>query len=150
MASGFTNRGLFLLVQKFFRDADTFYVALITAAVAPSFDTNTFGQLTEIADGNGYTTGGIALTGDATDFDVLTEDDATDVGYVQVRDLTWTASGGAIPASGDGASYAVLLDDNATVANRQVIAWADLTQVVTREDGQVLTLTNTQFQGGHP
>ncbi|MCJ7776866.1 MAG: hypothetical protein MUP16_00910 [Sedimentisphaerales bacterium] len=69
-----TNRGGFLLLSWAFpRTAmpTNLYVALVTAAVAPTVDTNTLGQLTEIAAGNGYTTGGYQLTPGATDVDVM-------------------------------------------------------------------------------
>ena len=67
-----TNRGKFLLLQEFFRNPTEFttlYIALITSAVAPTVDTNTFSELTEIAAGNGYTAGGISLSRNSTDFD---------------------------------------------------------------------------------
>jgi hypothetical protein len=53
----------------------TFYAALVTSAGAPTADTNTLGELTEIAAGNGYTAGGISLSKNTTDFPSLTEDE---------------------------------------------------------------------------
>lgn len=119
-----------------------FYIALVTSATAPDADTNTLGQLTEIANGNGYTTGGFSLAKDSTDFDGLTEVDARDRSRVDRKDVTWTASGGAIPGSGDPARYAVETDDNATVANREVLLYWDLGGNVTVGDEDVLTLEN--------
>ena len=150
---GMTNKGKYRLLGWAFR-GDTiptnFYVALVTSAVAPTEDTNTFTELTEIADTQGYTTGGYQLTPGSTDFDVHTEDDSGDRGLVQIKDIVWTASGGSIPASGDGARYAVLLDDNATVANREVLAYWDLVSDRSVSDGQTLTLQNCELRLDEP
>lgn len=57
--AGFTNKGKFTIFDSFFRATGTptnLHIALITNAVVPDADINTFGELTEIADGNGYTT----------------------------------------------------------------------------------------------
>lgn len=147
MASGITNRCRFKMLDWVFRGATlptNYYVALCTSAATPTVDTNTFSELTEIAAGNGYTAGGISLTKNSTDFDVLTEDDATDKGYIQIKDLTWTASGGSLPASGNGARWAVLTDDNATQGSRLVLAWFDLVSDRSVSVGQPLTLQNCE------
>lgn len=144
---GITNRGAFLILQYAFRGGTrptNFYVGLVTSATAPTVDTNTFTELTEIANGNGYTTGGLSLTPGATDFDTLTEDDSGNLALIQIKDVVWTASGGTLPGSGSGARYAVLLTDEATVANRQVIAWWDLTSDRSVSSGQTLTLQNLE------
>jgi len=149
MAVGWTNRGKFTALGCFFRGATiptNFYVALVTSATAPTCDINTFGELTEIADGNGYTTGGYQLTPNGTDFDVINEDDTNDLAKIQIKDVVWTASGGSIPDSGDGARYAVLTDDNATVANRLVLAYWDLTSDRSVSDGQNLTLQDCELR----
>lgn len=148
MASGITNKGKYKLLDWVFRGTalpTNFYVALITSAVAPTVDTNTFSELTEIAAGNGYTAGGISLTKNSTDFDTLTEDDSGDKGLVQIKDLVWTASGGTLPGSGNGARYAILTDDNATQGSRLVIAWWDLTSDRSVSTGQTLTLQNCEL-----
>ena len=146
---GFTNKGKFhVLGHAFVAVAvpTNYYVALVTSAVAPTADTNTLGQLTQIATGNGYVDGGIQLTAGASGFDVHTEDDANDRGVVQIRDLVWTASGGSIPASGDGARYSILTDDNATVANREIYGYYDLTSDRSVSDGQTLTVQNMEMR----
>ena len=147
--AGWTNKGKYRLLQWALRNGTrptNFYVALVTSATAPNADTNTMSDLTQIATGNGYTTGGYSLTPGATDFDVLTEDDTNDRGLIQVKDVVWTASGGSIPASGNGARYAVLTDDNATVANREVLAYWDLTSDRTVSSGQTLTLQDLELR----
>jgi hypothetical protein len=148
MASGVTNRGKALLFDYVFRGValpTNFYVALATSATTPTADTNTLSELTEIAAGNGYTTGGYSLSKNTTDFDTLTEDDTNDKAILKIKDVVWTASGGAIPASGNGARWAVLTDYNATVGSRQVMAWWDLTSDRTVSSGQPLTLQDCEL-----
>lgn len=147
--AGFTNRGKYLVLGWVFR-ADSMptnmYVALVTSATAPGPDHNTLSELTQIAVGNGYADGGYSLTPGSTDFDVHTEVDATDYAYVQLKDIVWTASGGSIPDTGNGARYAVLTDDNATVGNRQLIFHWDLVSDRQVSDGQTLTLQDCEMQ----
>lgn len=123
-----------------------FFVALVTSAAAPTADTNTFAELTEIAAGNGYTSGGYSLTPGGTDFDTHNQDVTNDRGVVQVKDVVWSASGGPIPSSGSGARYAVLLDDNVTVSAREVLAWWDLSSDRSVSDGQDLTLADLELR----
>jgi len=147
--AGFTNRGKKLIEDVYFRGAtppSTFYMALVTSAAAPTADTNVLSDLTEIAAGNGYTSGGLAVARNGTDFPTLTEDDTNDLSKVIIKDLVWTAAGGNLPASGSGARYAVLIDDNATVGSRQVIAYFDLASARTISDTQTLTLSTCDLR----
>lgn len=147
--AGWTNKGKMRVLEWALRGATiptNFYVALFTSAVAPTADTNTKSQLTEIANGNGYTTGGISLTKNSTDFDVLTENDTDDRGLIQIKDLVWTASGGALPSSGSGARYACLTDDNATQGSREVLFYWDLGADYSVSSGQTLTLQNLEIR----
>lgn len=142
---GWTNRGLRLALGATFRhlsetEATNYYVALVTDAVAPTRDTNTLSQLTQIATGNGYTDGGYQLTPNSTDFPTITEDDVNDLASVEIKDVAWTASGGAIPGSGSGARYAVLTTNEVTVANRQIVCFWDLEVARSVSSGQTLTL----------
>lgn len=123
-----------------------YYVALVTSSIAPTADTNSFSDLSEIAAGNGYTSGGYQLSANSTDFDTLTENDTDDRGELQIKDVTWSASGGPIPGSGNGARYAVLLGHNATPGNRDVYAWWDLSSDRSVSDGQDLTLQNLEIR----
>jgi len=147
--AGFTNKGKYRIAGAVFR-AETlptsFYVALCTSATAPTADTNTFSQLTEITAGAGYVTGGTALSKNSTDFDLWSEDDSADLGKVQIRDVTWTASGDTIPSAGDGARYAVLTDANATVGDREVWIYWDLSSDRVVSDGQDLSLADLEFR----
>jgi hypothetical protein len=150
MASGFTNRSAFLILGHVFRAESlptNMYLALVTNANVPDADTNVLGDLTEIAAGNGYTSGGYQLTPGNTDFDVHTEDDVNDRALLQIKDVVWTATGGPIPSSGAGARYAILTDDNASVAARQVYGFFDLVSDRTVSDTQPLTIQNCEFRG---
>lgn len=145
MASGWTNRGKYNGLNALFRAQalpTNYYVALVTSAATPGADTNTKSELTELSNGSGYTTGGISLTKNSTDFDVLTEDDGNDRALIQIKDLVWTASGGPIGA----ARYAVLTDDNATQGSREVWAYFDLASDRTVSDGQSLTLQDCELR----
>lgn len=121
------------------------YVALLTSATAVGVDTNVMSDVTEVAAGNGYTAGGIQLTPNATDFDVLTVDEPGDYAYAQIKDLVWTASGGNLPSSG-AARYAALTDDEGVVANREVYLGWDLGSDRVVSDTQTLTLQNCEFR----
>lgn len=83
---------------------DTYKVKLLTAATFNATHTTlaaTGG--TEVANANGYTTGGATLTSVA----VTTE--TTNDAKFDAADVTWTASGGAITAS-----YGILYNDTDT------------------------------------
>jgi hypothetical protein len=143
------DKGKARILNGFFRNTNlptNFYVALVTSAVAPNADTNTLSQLSEVPAGNGYSEGGYQLSRNSTDFDSLVENDSDDRGDLQIKDLVWTAAGGPVPASGTGARYAVLTDDNATVGNREVLAWWDLVSDRTVSAGQTLTLQNCELR----
>ena len=151
MANGWTNRGKFNALDALFRATalpTNYYIALTTDA--PTADTNLMSDLTQIATGNGYVDGGYTLTKNSTDFDVLTETDGSDLALIEVKDVAWTASGGTIPASGDGARYAGLTGHHAPVANREVWAYWDLSSNRTVSDTQVLTLEDCQLKLTEP
>jgi hypothetical protein len=92
---------------------DTYKVALYTAATFDATNTTLAGVTkTEVANGNGYTTGGATL-GSVAVTTVTTNDAKFDA-----NDVTWTASGGSITAS-----YAILYND--TDANDPPLAFID-------------------------
>lgn len=147
--AGWTNKGKFRALGRLHQGValPSFYsVMLITSAAAPGPDTNLMSDLTQIAVGNGYADGGITLSMDATDFDVLTEDDANDRAIIQIKDLVWTASAGPLPSSGDGARYAVLGDDNLTVASREVYYYWDLVSDRVMTTGESITLKDLEMR----
>lgn len=143
MTSFWTTRGLRRMNEIVFQGATppaTFYLAAVKATPAPSRATVTFSQLGEIAAGSGYVSGGIAVARDANAFDVLTEDAVGFLVDLELADLAWTATGGPIPASGSGARYVVLLDNNGTVANREVWFVWDLQGDRAVSVGQAITM----------
>lgn len=76
---------------------------------------------TETANGNGYTTGGVALSG------VSVTTVGTNGARFDANDATWTASGGSI-----GASYAILYND--TDADDPPVAFIDFGQAESAGD----------------
>jgi len=147
---GWTNRGKYANLNSWLRATGTpaaCYVALLTAASAPGPDTNLMSDHTELGAGNGYVAGGIIIARTAVGFDSLVEDDVNDRAEIQVKDITWTAVGGPIPAAGAGATYAVLTDDAGVVANREIyhywtLAGAPITLLV----GESLTLQDLEMR----
>ncbi len=112
-----------------------------TVHEAPGPNTNLLTDLTEIATGNGYSAGGEAVARDiTTGFDSLTEDDTNDQAYLQLQNVEWTASGGSIPASGDGIRYPVLVDD----AGNVVCFW-DLATFDSVSTGQKFTIQDAEI-----
>lgn len=146
---GWTNRGKFQALKRLHDGTSlptNYFIALVTSAVSPGPDTNTLGDLTQIATGNGYSDGGFSLSLNSTDFDVSAENDASDFGSIQIKDVVFTASGGPIPSSGSGARFAVLTDDNVTVGSREVYYYWDLTSDRTVSDSQTLTLQDLEIR----
>lgn len=109
-----------------------------TVHQAPGPDTNVLTDLVEITAGNGYTAGGQTISA----FDNLTEDDSADQGSIQLADVTWTASGGSIPFSGDGIRYPVMVDASGNV----ICAW-DLDADVTISNGQQFKIEDAELIG---
>ncbi len=144
-----TNKGAFRMLGWVFNAVTlptNFYGALVTSAATPGVDTNLMSDLTEVAAGNGYTAGGLSLTKNTTDFPTITEDDTNDRGSIQIKNLVWTASGGNLPSSGNGARHLVMTDDNVTVSSREVYASFDLSSDRTVSDGQTLTIQNAELR----
>ena len=147
--AGWTNKGKAQALGRLHRGValpSNYSVALITSAAAPTADTNLMSDLTQIATGNGYLDGGIELSLNSTDFDVLTEDDTNDRGILQIKDLVWTATAGPLPSSGAGARYAVLTDDNVTVGSREVYYYWDLVSDRVMTTGEALTLKDLEMR----
>ncbi len=108
---------------------------------APGEKTNILTDLTEIAAGNGYTAGGQEVERNiSAGFDSLTEDDSGNQAKIRLQDRAWTAGGGSMPSSGDGARYPVLIDDS-----DNVICFWDLETDVTVSAGQSLVIQNAEF-----
>jgi len=148
--AGWTNRGKFRALEEYLTalaiPGGAFGLFLATSATPPTADHNLKIDIAEIATGNGYSAGGLNVNRDATDWDVRTEDDTADRALFQIKDLVWTATGGTIPASGNGARYAGLTDRHATVGSRELLAFFDLVSDRTVSNGQTLTLQNCELR----
>ena len=70
--------------------------------------------------------------------------------YIQIKDILWTATGGTIPASGNGARYVVLTDDSessaAALGDRQIIAVWDMVTDRVATNGFPISLTNLELR----
>ena len=90
----------------------------------------------EVANGNGYTTGGATLAGAAVTVSVT-----LDNAILSWSNTEWTASGGSIVASG-----AIIYDDSTTVVADDyadaILSYIDFSGDVTVVDGQILKITN--------
>ena len=77
----------------------------------------TFSGLTEIAAGNGYTSGGITVARSSSGFGTMSV--ASNIITIPIQDVSITASGGTVPSSGLG-GYWVLTDNGGTLSAREV------------------------------
>lgn len=150
MASFITNRGKAIILDAFFRNQNqpaSFEVHLVTGASTPTVDTNDLSELTEVANGNGYTTStGFQLSRNTTDWDTLNEDDGGNLANLLAKDVVWTASGGPIPASGDAARWAACTTPGATAADKKILLVWDLGADRPVSIGQNLTLENADVR----
>lgn len=114
----------YLAEKTFNLETDTLKVALTNSAPV---NTNTvLANITQISNGNGYTTGGTAAT--------VTSSAQTSGTYKLVlADVVFTASGTMGPFQ-----YAVLYSD--TAANDELIAWWDYGSAVTLASGDTFTV----------
>lgn len=92
----------------------------------PGPNTDVLGDLVEIGEGSGYITGGVAVPRNSTGFVTHSEDDTADTSILTIQRLQWTSTISNMPPGPDGIMYLVLTDDNATIAQRQVLAFWDL------------------------
>lgn len=140
MASGFTNRGKYRFLQIVLNNGTepTNYYAYLINSGTPTADTNTWSDVSA-GESSNYTE--ITLTPNATDFPTITEDDTGDKATIDIKDLVFTASGGTLSAT-----YCIVTDDNATEANRDVIAFLDLGGTQQVSDTQTLTISGTTLE----
>lgn len=134
MADIIPHNALALLAKKAIdMDNDSLKVALIDDTYTPNADDDTFETGSdpfdsEIANGNGYTTGGVVVAGSSTD------SDANDNAVIDIANPEWTAADGDIGPF----RYAVLWDDTAT--NDPIIYIFDLGAAVTISDGDTWSI----------
>jgi hypothetical protein len=130
MAAGawtFTNEGRTELSKGTFLDADSYSIALFTSSSNIGAGSTTYAGLTnEVANGNGYATGGNSVT--------LSRSGTTTVTFDTTDPAVWTASG-----AGFTARFAVLYE-----VGGRVVAYCLLDNTpadVTVTAGNTLTLT---------
>lgn len=112
-------------------DTDTFKIMLVNNYTFDGTDDEkTDLGAVEIANGNGYTTGGASLTGVTWAYNTGNDNTKWDA-----NDVTWTASGGSIGPS-DGA---VIYDDTAT--NDKLVCYIDFGQEESAGDGTDFKIT---------
>lgn len=112
-------------------DTHTFKCALFTSSSNTNTLTNsTLSQLTnQVANANGYTTGGNTLTS-------VTWTQTGGTATFDAADTTWTASGGSITSR-----FAVIYDDTAASDELLCVCLLDTTPAdVTATDGNTLTI----------
>lgn len=144
----YTNRGIYRRNNAFWRAQNqptVFYLHLIVNPM-PTRATNTLSELSQIANGNGYSTDGISLTRNTTDFAELVEDDAENYTTLRIKNIVLTASGGTIPTDMNGARGIVICDDNATVGSRDVLGWWEFSGPVVVSDTQTLTIQQLRLR----
>lgn len=109
---------------------DTIKVALVDNTYTPNVDHTQYSDVSgdELANSNGYTTGGATVTGSVTD------DDTNDNCKMDIADPSWTASGGTL--GGVAARYAVVYNAD----TNGLIYIIDLGADQTITDGQQFTI----------
>lgn len=121
-----TNEGRTKLTTGEWLDADTYKCALFTSSSNIGAGSTTYAGLTgEVANGNGYTTGGVAVT--------LSRSGTGTVTFALSSNPAWTASGSSITAR-----YAVIYE-----VSGRVLAYVLLDSTpadVTVADGNTLTV----------
>ena len=113
-------------------------VILLSAIPANPTDLENATGVTEVAQANGYLTGGESLNLDNTDL-AHSDDAGNNRQDITMIDKAWTASGGSISA--DGA--ALIITENTV---EKVWAILDFGGTVTVTDGGTLTLTGCEFR----
>lgn len=114
-------------------DLDTHTFKAVLSNVAPVAGTNTvLADITQIANGNGYTTGGVALTS------VAWSETGAGLGVWRwnAADFTWTASGGSIGTF----RYVIIYDDTPAAPADPLVGYFDYGTAVDITDGNAFTV----------
>ena len=122
----------FMEKEQDINGTDTIKVALIKSGYTPSPDHTQYSDVSgqELANSNGYTTGGATVTASVAD------SDANDNVKVDISDPTWTASSGAL--GGAAARYAAVYNNSSTPKSLLYIIDFGADQTIT--DGQQFTI----------
>ena len=138
MASSASNKITYLLATGAVNfSSNTFKIILMQPGF--SFDKDShhyYGNVSgsELASGNGYTTGGNTLTGVT-----VTEDDTYDWTKILWSNTSWVASGGNVTASG-----AIIINDSG--ASDPIVGYIDFVGDQTVLDGATFTIANPQVR----
>jgi len=142
MSATVSNKLKFLLASKAIDFAnDSFKIILMASGFTFNKDTHhgyADVSASELADGDGYTTGGATLANVA-----VTEDDTDDRCEITWDNATWTASGGSIgPTPG-----AIIYDDTVTTPQADpIIGYINFGGEQTQADGGVSTISNIEVR----
>lgn len=110
--------------------ADTFK-AVLTNTAPTQAGSAVLADITQISNGNGYTTGGVTLSS----VTFAETGSGTGVWEFDAAAFSWTASGGSIGPF----RYVVIYND--TAANDEILGYADYGTSVSITDGNSLTVT---------
>jgi hypothetical protein len=117
-------------------DANTFKVALVKNTDTPVATDTVLADITQVDNGNGYTTGGVTTT-----ITIEVSGATTTVKGTQVQ---WTGS-----STGFGPfRYAVLYNDSTTSPTDALIAWFDYGSEITVGSGETFTLKFNNLSPG--
>lgn len=142
MATEMSNECRYLLLKKVMDfSLDVFKIRLMASGFTFNKDTHTVWanvSASELANGNGYTTGGNTLAGVA-----VTKDDTLDRGRAVWSNTSWTAAGGPIgPSPG-----AIIIDDTvAAPVIDPIVGYIDFGGEKTQADGGVATIVTPEVR----
>jgi len=140
MSTQLSNKFRYLLAQKIVDFAnDTFKMVLMGTGFTFSPSTHAgYADVSgsELATGNGYTAGGVTLTGVT-----ITQDDTNNKCKITWDNATWSASGGDIgPVCG-----AIIYDDTLTTPEADlIVGFIDFGGSFSEPDGGVATVSNIE------
>jgi len=144
-----TNRWKFRQAQSLYGGTalpTQFHIALGTNVTPPTVDSNTMSDVSEIAAGNGYTSGGQVLTRDSTGFPTISEDDVNNWARAVIRVFSFTASGGTLPASGGAINWVLITGPGAVVADREIYHFFQTAAPVSLASGQTWEVTGAEIR----
>jgi len=136
MATELSNECRYLLLKKVMDfSADVFKIRAMASGFIFNKDTHTVWadvSASELANGNGYVTGGNTLSGVS-----VTQDNTLDRGRAVWGNTSWTAAGGSIgPSPG-----AIIIDDTvAAPVIDPIIGYIDFGGEKTQADGGIFTI----------
>lgn len=115
---------------------ETDALKIVLTNTAPVAGNSVFGDLTEISGGNGYTSGGVAVT-------VASSGQTSGTYKLVLDDLTITALGGPIGPF----RYFVLVDTTPTTPNKPLVGWWDYGSAITLADGESIAVDFSASNG---